>query len=142
MKAYLISFIVMSWCNDTITRITFWTGKVGLIYPSDYGYATSGGTGVNRTNCLNQQMYDWNNSSNDDCKTNDWLYNSSLWQWVITPSTHSTNAVSVFAIFGEGHIGYTYARDQYAVRPSVYLLSTVKITQGEGTLENPYVLGK
>ena len=131
-----------SWCNDTITRITFWTGKVGLIYPSDYGYATSGGTGVNRTNCLNQQMYDWNNSSNDDCKTNDWLYNSSLWQWVITPSTHSTNAVSVFAIFGEGHIGYTYARDQYAVRPSVYLLSTVKITQGEGTLENPYVLGK
>ena len=29
-------------------RPTTWTGKIGLMYPSDYGYATSGGTSMNR----------------------------------------------------------------------------------------------
>ena len=29
-------------------RSTSWTGKVGLMYPSDYGYATSGGTTTDR----------------------------------------------------------------------------------------------
>ena len=33
-------------------RSTSWTGKVGLMYPSDYGYATSGGTTTDRNACL------------------------------------------------------------------------------------------
>ena len=33
-------------------RPTEWPGKVGLMYPSDYGYATSGGTSMNRASCL------------------------------------------------------------------------------------------
>ena len=37
-----------NYCNDTVERTTKWTGKVGLMYPSDYGYATSGGDTTDR----------------------------------------------------------------------------------------------
>ena len=40
-------------------RPTAWQGKVGLMYPSDYGYATSGGTSMNRTSCLATILYNW-----------------------------------------------------------------------------------
>ena len=34
-----------------------WVGKVGLMYPSDYGYATSGGINFDRNTCLNKELY-------------------------------------------------------------------------------------
>ena len=37
-------------------RPTTWTGKVGLMYPSDYGYATSGGSTTNRAACLAKEF--------------------------------------------------------------------------------------
>ena len=40
-------------------RRTNWTGKVGLMYPSDYGYATSGGSSTNRASCMAQAFYNW-----------------------------------------------------------------------------------
>ena len=46
-----------AYCNDTVTRTTTWNGKIGLMYPSDYGYATSGGSTSNRTSCLNKELY-------------------------------------------------------------------------------------
>ena len=66
-------------------RSTSWTGKVGLIYPSDYGYATSGGATTNRASCLAKELYNWKDSSVSDCSNNDWMYNSSNSQWTITP---------------------------------------------------------
>ena len=35
-------------CNDNVERNITWTGQIGLMYPSDYGYATSGGDTTNR----------------------------------------------------------------------------------------------
>ena len=39
-----------------------WTGKIGLMYPSDYGYATSGGSTTDRAACLAKEMYNWDGS--------------------------------------------------------------------------------
>ena len=39
------------YCNDTVTRTSSWTGKVALMYSSDYLYATSGGNATNRETC-------------------------------------------------------------------------------------------
>ena len=44
-------------------RDTSWIGKVGLMYPSDYGYATSGSSTTNRNACLNKELYNWDSSS-------------------------------------------------------------------------------
>ena len=38
-------------------RPTKWTGKIALAYPSDYGYATAGGTTTNRASCLAKELY-------------------------------------------------------------------------------------
>ena len=45
--------------------------KVGLMYPSDYGYATVGGTTTNKSSCRSKELSNWNDSSFSDCKNND-----------------------------------------------------------------------
>ncbi len=123
------------YCNDTVTRTTTWKGKIGLMYLSDYGYATSGGSTTNRTSCLNQKLFDW---SYDDCSDNDWLLD---YQWTISPDAHHTLANLVFYIYTYGNAN---ARDAYVaglVRPSVYLKSSTTILSGEGTKSNPYTIG-
>ncbi len=119
-------------------RSTSWTGKVGLMYPSDYGYATSGGTTTNRASCLAKEMSTWNDSSVSDCKNNDWMYNSSIYQWTITPSQDSTDFV--FSVFDTGDVTYDSAIDVLGVRPVVHLNSAIKVITGSGTKESPYIL--
>ena len=133
--------IAGDYCNDVIIRTIDWKGKVGLMYPSDYGYATGGGNTSNRTSCLNKELYNWNDSSCSDCVNNDWLYNSSNWQWNITSAAASSYAFGTFNVRGGGRVDNSRASSQYAVRPSVYLIPSTTITDGLGTKENPYVLG-
>ena len=120
---------------------TEWHGKVGLMYPSDYGYATSGGSTSNRTSCLNKELYSWDDSSYSDCKNNDWLYNSNSWQWTISPDAYSSRADGVFYVSSSGFVFNNFAYSAGLVRPSVYLISKTSILGGEGTLENPYEIG-
>ena len=119
-------------------RSTSWTGKVGLIYPSDYGYATSGGTTTNKASCLEEALSYWNNSSVSDCKNNDWMYNSSKGQWTITPPQDS--AYTVFAVINTGYVDINYASNYPSVRPVVHLNSAIKVISGSGTKESPYIL--
>ncbi len=129
-----------SWCNDTVARTTTWTGKIGLMYPSDYGYATSGGSGADRATCLNKELSNWDDSSVSDCKNNDWLLNSSSIQWTLAPYADSSGAGAVFGVDGSGNVSYGGAREAYGVRPVVYLTSNVKISGGEGTSKSPFSL--
>ena len=52
---------------------TSWVGEVGLMYPSDFGYAASG------SSCLSTDLFNYNSS----CMNTDWLHNSSYSQWTI-----------------------------------------------------------
>ena len=118
-------------------RPTEWQGKVGLMYPSDYGYATSGGTSMNRASCLAEELYIWRSASG--CANNDWLLDSSAIQWTLAPD--SSYSDSMFLVYNSGHVGSHSAGSRYVVRPSVYLISKTSILGGEGTLENPYIVG-
>ena len=118
---------------------TIWEGKIGLMYPSDYGYATSGGSTTNRSSCLAKELYNWDSSSYSYCKSNDWLYDSSTVQWTLTPS--SSNSYHVFTVYNSGYVySNTNATSSYAVRPSVYLKSNIAISGGDGSESNPYTL--
>ena len=114
-----------------------WQGEIALMYPSDYGYATSGGSTTNREACLAKKLYNWNSSSYSDCKNNDWLFNSTI-QWTLTPI--SSNSSHVFNVRNTGYVNYLYANRSIGVRPSVYLTSNVGISGGDGTINNPYIL--
>ena len=118
-------------------RSTSWTGKVGLMYLSDYGYATSGGATTNRASCLAKELTKWDDSSVSDCKDNDWMYNSSKSQWTIT-SQFNTNGV--FYVNNTGYVSSNIVYGDCGVRPVVHLNSAIKVITGSGTKESPYVL--
>ena len=119
-------------------RPTTWQGKIALMYPSDYGYATSGGSTTNREACLAKELYNWDSSSYSDCKNNDWIFNND-YQWTLTPISSISNRV--FFVSNPGFVSYGgYASYSYGVRPSVYLTSNVGISGGDGTMNNPYIL--
>ena len=109
-------------------RATTWTGKVGLMYPSDYAYAVD----------LSLCTKDGYNYGNSTCKSNDWLLYSSS-QWTIMPAT--SPASYAFAVFSAGRVNYNVVYyDSLAARPVLYLESNVTIVGGEGTSSNPYTL--
>ena len=114
---------------------TEWEVKIGLMYPSDYGYATSGGNTTDRETCLAKELYNWDSLS--DCYNNDWLYTGSI-QWTFTP--RSSNSRSVFGVNAIGSLGSYSAVYGYDVRPSIYLKSNIAISGGSGTESDPYVL--
>ena len=116
---------------------TTWTGKVGLMYPSDYGYATAGGSTTNRAACLAKELFNWDVS--DNCFNNDYLYKSSYTQWTLAPS--SSGSDGVFIVYTFGSVSYSYANDANSVRPAVFLKSNISITDvGLGTAESPFQL--
>ena len=119
---------------------TNWTGKIGLMYPSDYGYATSGGSTTDRATCLAKEMYNWDGSDVSDCKTNDYLYKSSYYQWTLAPSSSYANYV--LRVYFAGFVNDDGAVNvSYSVRPAVFLKSNISITDvGIGTAESPFQL--
>ncbi len=129
------------YCTDTVERTTTWKGLVGLMYPSDYGYATSGGSTTDRAACLNKELYNWDSSSVSDCKNNDWLYNSSSAQWTISPYASSSYAYSAFYVHSDGYVIDHNVFGGNGVRPVVYLTSNVGVQSGDGSSGNPFILG-
>ena len=133
-----------NYCNDTVERTTTWTGKVGLMYPSDYGYATSGGSTTDRATCLNTVLYSWDGSSVSDCKNNDWLYICSDQFLCSTPWTLSPFADSSYANYvsfvSYGGISSNRVSMVESVLPVVYLLSNTSFQSGDGSSGNPYTL--
>ncbi len=121
-------------------RPTTWTGKIGLMYPSDYGYATSGGTTKDRAACLAKELYNWNNSSDfSDCKENDYLLDTNDLQWTLAPN--SADPYLVFLVSTNGYVfGNRFVFGGYAVRPALFLKSSILLDKGTGKSSNPYTL--
>ena len=125
-------------------RSTNWTGKVGLIYPSDYGYATSGGSNTTRASCMTKELYNWDSSSYRNCAYNDWLLPpSGISEWSLSPDASS--AYYVFFIFGNGIVNnldafHNTTNYDRKIWPTVYLKSTINITSGTGSSTNPFIL--
>ncbi len=121
----------------TKERKTNWTGKIGLMYPSDYGYATSGGTSKTRDTCLSDTVY---NYDAEDCKNNDWLFINGTYQWTIAPySGYSSN---VFIVDTGGFVRrYNVAGSDTVARPVVYLTSNIQLLKGTGAVDDPFEFG-
>ena len=120
--------------------------KVGLMYPSDYGYATVGGSTTNRVGCRAKALYDYDTA---DCKNNDWLFTSQSSfvndaEWLLSP--HSSNSYLAANLGSTGYVGLgvnAVNNNQFAVRPAFYLDSSIlKIVGiGDGTKDNAYRVG-
>ncbi len=146
--------------NTNNDEISAWTGKVGLIYASDYGYATSGGTTANRTTCLQTALNNWKNSDVSDCKDNNYLYKYSHVQWLLNLYGDARD-LNVLNIDIRGKVSdtakfttSTSTKIKYEplepvvlpnnqnvnVYPSLYLKSNISISAGTGSSGDPYQL--
>ena len=123
--------------------------QVGLMYPSDYGYATVGGSTTSKENCRAKELIDWDSSSYRDCKNNDWVYKSQSisWgsnkiEWLISPDASYSSYASYLYSTGCVIADDVYA-NQFAVRPTFYLDSSILkiVGTGDGTKDNAYRVG-
>ena len=120
-------------------RPTTWTGRIALMYPSDYGYATSGNTTTDRATCLAKSLGNWRSAS--DCYNNDYLFNNSHEQWTLTPYLPNYSDCVFYVrpydgIVNYGGVGY----DSIFARPAAFLKSNISITSGDGSSTGPYQL--
>ena len=110
-------------------RPLYWDGMVGLMYPSDFGYA-AGNTCVTNT-----APYDYNNKG---CKNKDWLNDTSKWQWLMSP--RSRYSYYAFCLHAPGYVGSSDVNTTQPVLPVFYLNSSASISSGDGTSAAPYIL--
>ena len=112
-------------------RPLYWDGMVGIMYPSDYGYA-AGNTCV-----IGTKLYDYDGG----CMNKDWLYISNTYQWLMPP--YSGNSNRAFRVDSSGFINGTInVNGVYSVRPVFFLISSTLITGGTGTESDPYIISK
>ena len=106
---------------------TSYRDEIGLMYPSDYGYAANPDAWT-----TNLSSY-----SNSTINANNWLYMGAI-EWTITP--HSSDSRNVFSVLDDGYLYYNIASCGYAARPVFYLKSNVALQGGSGTSSDPYRL--
>ena len=99
--------------------------KIGLMYPSDYGYAAY-------PDAWATYIYDYDSSA---IKENNWLY-MGLAEWTITP--YSSNSSDVFNLNYSGNLFTDSANNGYSVRPVFYLKSNISYGEGNGTKDLPF----
>ena len=109
-----------SGAGDTST-----TAKIGLMYVSDYMYASGY---KDSSSTLTGSSY-YNGSQN-------WMFKG--YEWTIIP--YYSYADVAFSVDSNGMVFNNNSRNGYGARPTFYLKSNVKITEGEGTFDNPYTI--
>ena len=121
--------------------------KVGLMYPSDYGYATVGGTTTNKTSCRSWALYYWGSTGYEDCKNYNWIFLTASFiqsiERLLSPYATYSNGVSRLHASGEVRLDDCYTLPaSFAVRPTFYLDSdAIKIVGGTGSQSSPYHIG-
>ena len=112
--------------NVRAGRPITWTGKIGLIYPTDYAFASEDAA-CKRLN-------------NKECTKQNWLFKS-VDYWTITYNSGSVS--QVWGVPGTAS-GVSTNKEVYSsaydVYPSLYLKADTKIlrNEGDGTKDNPY----
>ena len=101
------------------------TSKIGLMYLSDYLYASGYYASTNTTTQSTKYFGNKN-----------WLYKDT--EWTITP--FASNAYSVWYVW-RGDINRSDSFFPYGSRPTFYLKSSVYVTGGNGSFDDPYTLG-
>ena len=107
-----------------------WDGKVALIYPSDYMYASS--------SCYNNGTIGFN-YDDSICKSTNWLLDTNNWFWAVSPSSSSSDGARYVNNSGKVNTGDT-SFSSGGVRQSVYLDTSVKYMSGDGSSNNLFVI--
>lgn len=131
--------IVYDCSEDTrkCPRSTKWTGKVALLYPSDYGFAVGDGNSMTREQCLNITLNHWGVYDNGDCANYNYLNKGNT--FFLSPMRDVSYNIMIGNL--RGHVSRVTASFPEDVYPSVFLKQNIYIVSGTGTSGDPYILG-
>ncbi len=112
--------------------------NIGLIYPSDYGYASAKDC---HSLSLSSYRKEVGSYSDNDCAASNYLYNDGL-QWLQTPGSSDGIRAAYIGPVGQVLIyGFNGVQSgEHQVFPSLYLKAKVQIAGGSGTSSDPYRL--
>ena len=107
---------------------------VGLMYPSDYGYAAG-------SSCLSTSLANYDNG----CYNNDYLFDGAS-RWLQTLYSNGNNNAAFIGGYGSGFVvggvvGSGVDDEDISIHPVLYLSSDVKIIGGDGSDVSPFELG-
>ena len=112
-------------------RPTSTIGYIGLMYPSDYGYSVLSSSCARTTNIVS-----YNTAT---CAGQSWLYGKGI-EWTLMPV--SSSSYYVFRLYRDGAVSaYGDAFYGGGSRPVLYLDASVYKIDGDGSLNNPYIVG-
>ena len=116
--------IVSPVTTNATDNATEYSAKVGLMYASDFGFATAPSAWTANLNTYNGEAI----------KNVNWMY-MGLYEWTI--SRYADDAYNVFSVYNNGYVDYGSANGMIAVRPVFYLTSSVTYVDGDGTKNLP-----
>ena len=111
---------------------TTYDAKIGLMYVSDYGFAASPSAWT--TTLYN---YDGNDAKGTSIKTINWMY-MGYYDWMI--SRYSDISNRAFIVTNDGYVNNYLVSDDYGVRPSFNLLSSITYVSGSGSAVDPILI--
>ncbi len=113
-------------CNIWDGNQATWNGKIALLYPSDFGYAS------NTSN--------WSKEFKDASLKN-WMFNNeAATSWFLSPASGDPSYVSV--VYYDGILSEDGAYVIDALRPVLSLRSQTMIISGSGSINDPYILSE
>ena len=128
---------IITWENNNLSmqvnseNSKLWKGNIALPTVSEYIR-----TNNNKNNCGTYALY---NDNFRTCVNTGWMDNNDYW-WTLSPNSDHNIEASFVATYGGIGIGTVLGYDEgNAVRPAVYLSSSVKLS-GSGTSSNPYTI--
>ena len=101
---------------------------VGLMYMSDYGFSSPSSA------CTRNTLMSKYNST---CMNQNWLFGKGE-EWTMTPSAMYNGHAFYLSEYGTNT---SETRNGKSIRPVIFLDSSVYKIDGDGSLENPYIIG-
>ena len=106
------------------------SAKIGLMYASDYGFATTQDYWTVNLNDYDSAAYQ-----------KDWLF-SGILEWILSPCSSTSKSAWYVSSNGSVPFSSSVTMNSHAVRPTFYLQSSIQYYSGDGTISNPIRLKK
>ena len=107
---------------------TTYDAKIGLMYASDYYYAASPRAWT-LVGCDFDEGKDYR-----DASANNWIYMGHN-EWIVSRKSDFTD--NAFYVTSVGFVNYNRVNNDYGVRPSFNLSSSITYVSGNGSMSNP-----
>ena len=118
-------------CNIWNGNQVSWNGKIALLYPSDFGYASN----------TSNWSKDFKEAYSNGLSLNNWMFNNEMaGTWFLSPASDDPDIVAVVSTVGLLCRVNADRVDGLALRPVLSLGSQTMIISGTGSINDPYLL--